>query len=182
MEAANRETERTNSMPTTTTRTTNTNTRKPNIQRPKHIRNGAYKTPRTKRKREGTETGNMQAPKKQLKLTGLMDTPAEVGNERKEREKDKQEQGNKRSTQKYKQCNLQTMMGNKGRKESSEKYNREMERADKEGRGTKKRKKQKNKKVGKKKKKTEQTEIEGCILKQQQSDQRHNIYMARKWR
>jgi len=124
-----------------------------------------YRTPRTKRKRKETEIGNVQAPKKQLKLTGLMDTPAEVGNERKEKKKDKQEQENKRSTQKYKQCNLQTMMGYKGRKEISEKYNREIERADKEGRGTKKRKKQKNKKVGKKKKKkkTEQTGLEGCI-------------------
>jgi len=123
----------------------------------------AYRTPRTKRKREETEIGNMRAPKKQLKLTGLMDTSTEVGNERKERKKDKQEQENKRSTQKYKQCNLQKMMGNKGRKESSEKYNREMERAEKERRGTKKRKKQKNKKGGKKKKKTEQTGIEGRI-------------------
>jgi len=119
-----------------------------------------YRTPRTKRKREETEMGSVQAPKKQLKLTGLMDTPTEV-DERKERKKDKQEQGNKRSPQKYKQCNLQTMMGNKGRKESSKKYNREMERAGKEGRGIKKRKTQKNKKVGKKK--TEQREIEGCI-------------------
>ena len=91
-----------------------------------------------------------------------MDAPAEVGDERKERKKDKQEQGNKRSTQKYKQCNLQTMMGNKGRRESSGKYNREMERAGKEGRGAKKRKKQKNKKIGKKKK-TELPEIEGRI-------------------
>jgi len=54
------------------------------------------------------------------------------------------------------------MMGNKGRKENSGKYNREMKRAEKEERGTKKRKKQKNKKVGKKKK-TEQTGIEGRI-------------------
>jgi len=122
-----------------------------------------YRTPRTKRKREETEVGNVQAPKKQLKLTGLVNAPAEVGDERKERKKDKQEQGNKRSTQKYKQCNLRTMMGNKGMKESSEKHNREMERAGKEGKGTKKRKKQKNKKVEEQKEKTDQTEIEGRI-------------------
>ena len=115
------------------------------------------------RKREVTEIGNIQAPKKQLKLTGLVNAPAEAGDERKEKKKDKQEQENKQPTQKYKQCNLRTMMGNKERRENSEKYNREMEKAGREGKGTKKRKKQKNKEVDKQKEKTSQKEIEGRI-------------------
>jgi len=98
MEAENREAGSTSNMPTTTT-TTQTQTQESQTYRDRNIlemmQGYTYRTPRTKRKREETEIGNVQAPKRQLKLTGLIDIPTEVSNEGKERKKDKQQKGNK---------------------------------------------------------------------------------------